>query len=279
MKSPIVELFAMSTQREATDWRALAESQHCAYLERRCIKVRKSQPEISIGTCTVTHGVKNPRNVVICPHRFLERNQIFLDCLHLLKLHEPGNELHCVSEVGIPGGNVDYFLLSVRDGKVVDFVGIELQALDTTGTLWTARQSFLERDNASEEVSSPYGINWKMTAKTTLVQLHHKIETFEGLGKHLVLVLQDDLLEYMQKEFNFAHIQTAKSGHAMHFHAYNLQQHDTDYRLSLAQRASTDADGIAVSLGLQANTSVELEDLLRALQKKLSAKTRLRLFP
>jgi len=65
----------------------------------------------------------------------------------------------------------------------------------------------------------------------------------------------------------------------MHFHAYNLQQHDTDYRLSLAQRASTDADGIAVSLGLQANTSVELEDMLRALQKKLSAKTRLRLFP
>ena len=130
----------MSTQREATDWRALAESQHCAYLERRCIKVRKSQPEISIGTCTVTHGVKNPRNVVICPHRFLERNQIFLDCLHLLKLHEPGNELHCVSEVGIPGGNVDYLLLSVRDGKVVDFVGIELQA-------WIQPEYFGLRDN------------------------------------------------------------------------------------------------------------------------------------
>jgi len=279
MKSPIIELFTISTQHNNVSWQALTESQQCGYLGRRCIKVRKSQPEISIGTCTVSHGAKNPRNIIICPHRFLERNQIFLDCLHLLKLHEPGNELHCVSEIEIPGGNVDYFLLSVRDGKVIDFAGIELQALDTTGTLWKARQAFLtEVDIASEEFS-PYGINWKMTAKTTLVQLHHKVETFETLGKHLVLVLQTDLLSYMQRDFNFSHIQDAKSGHAMHFHAYDLQQYEADYRLSLSKRLSTDVAGIATSLGLQASSNIELEDILRTLQKKLSDKTRLRLFP
>ena len=50
-------------------------------------------------------------------------------------MHEPGNELHTVPEVSVPGGSVDYFLASVRDGKVKDFVGIELQTLDTTGTV------------------------------------------------------------------------------------------------------------------------------------------------
>ena len=40
-----------------------------------------------------------------------------------------------------------------------------------------------------------------MTAKTILVQLNHKIATFEHLSKRLVLVLQDCLLDYMRREF------------------------------------------------------------------------------
>jgi hypothetical protein len=46
-----------------------------------------------------------------------------------------------------------------------------------------------------------------MTAKTTLVQLHHKIRTLEHLSKKLVLVAQDHLLAYMKKEFTFAHLE------------------------------------------------------------------------
>lgn len=277
MNTPITELFTVSTLRDDIDWGELVASQHCAYLDRKCIKVRKSQPEISIGTCSVKHGAKQTRDLIICPYRFLERGQVFLDCLHLLTHHEPGNELHRVAEIEIPGGSVDYFLVSVHDGKVVDFVGIELQALDTTGTLWPPRQRFLDSVGLAIEEgvgsTSPYGVNWKMTAKTTLVQLHHKVETFEGLGKHLVLVLQDGLLDYMRREFNFGHIQDAKLGHAMHFHAYALQQRENDYRINLVSRSSTDANGIASSLGLQTSANVELEVILALLQSKISPRT------
>src|SRR6202043_1451815 len=100
--------------------------------------------------------------------RLLERRQIFTDCLHLLS-HEPGNELHLVSEVGIPGGSIDYFLASVREGKVRDFVAVELQTLDTTGTVWPERQRFLrehklrgKRQHATSD--KPFGRNWKRTA-------------------------------------------------------------------------------------------------------------------
>src|SRR5690348_6494536 len=129
MSSPIVELFTFSTLRNDMDWGEIVASQNCAYLGKKCVKVRKSQPETSIGTCSVRHGATQAKEFIICPHRFLERSQIFLDCLHLLTLHEPGNELHRVPEIEIPGGNVDYFLVSVRNEKIVDFVGIELQAL------------------------------------------------------------------------------------------------------------------------------------------------------
>jgi len=281
MNNPIVELFTLSTLRDDIDWREIAVSQQCAYLGRKCVKVRKSQPEISIGTCSVKHGVKQSHDLIICPHRYLERGQIFLDCLHLLTLHEPGNELHRVAEVEIPGGNVDYFLVSVRDGKVIDFVGIELQALDTTGTLWPPRQRFLDlvglaiTDNL--DVTRPYGVNWKMTAKTTLVQLHHKVETFESLGKHLVLVLQDALLSYVRREFNFEHVQAAKLGHTVHFHAYALQRRADDFHIELVSRSSTDANGIASSLGLQMSANVELEVIQTLLQRKISPRTLLRI--
>lgn len=249
------------------------------FLNGTCYKVRKSDPSVSIGTCSVHYG-RSPAPVVICPARFLERRQVFIDCFHLLTLHEPGNELHIVSEVAIPGGAVDYFLVSAKDGRVKDFVGIELQALDTTGTIWPQRQQLLHELgvlNADAPTPSPkaFGMNWKMTAKTTLVQLHHKVQTFEHVNKKLVLVLQDGLLGYMSREFNFQHVHSpAVLGDSMQIHAYSLvAQPDQTLRLGLAARASTDADGVGACLGLQAEARIELEQILDSLQHKLSAVT------
>lgn len=104
--SKVLELFGYSSEAEV-DWANVAQAQPCPYLERSCVKTRKSQPETAIGTCSVAYG---GQNVIICPHRLLERRQVFLDCLHLLTRHEPGNELHVIAEVSIPGGSVDYVL-------------------------------------------------------------------------------------------------------------------------------------------------------------------------
>jgi len=160
--SKVIELFGISTQ--------IITDQLCPYLNRKCLKIRKSSPEISIGTCSVFYG-KDHNPIIICPYRLLERRQIFVDCLHLLSLHEPGNELHVVSEIAIPGGSVDYFLVSARNAKVKDFVGIELQTLDTTGTIWPERQKFLQEQGAVIDIDDAaskkmFGMNWKMTAKT-----------------------------------------------------------------------------------------------------------------
>ena len=276
MSSNILELYGVATHNKEVDWKTLIGEQQCPYLGRKCVKIRKSQPDVSIGTCSVIHGAKSNVGVIICPHRLLERKQIFLDCIHLLSLHEPGNELHKVSEVDIPGGSVDYVLASVKDGRVVDFVGIELQALDTTGTIWPQREKLLAElgiYNSYSGDNKPYGMNWKMTAKTILVQLHHKIETFELLSKHLVLVVQDPVLDYMKKEFNFAHVQQARMGDSMHFHSYSLRSGEETNKLSLTNRISTDAQGISRCLGMQISPSVELQVILSTLQSKISLKT------
>ncbi|RYF50680.1 MAG: hypothetical protein EOO38_05090 [Cytophagaceae bacterium] len=277
--SKIVDLFGHSAGEPGQNWTAIVEQQQCPFLRKRCYKVRKSDPNTSIGTCTVLYG-RDADPIIICPTRLIDRRQIFIDCLHLLTTHEPGNELHIVSEIQIPGGSVDYFLVSVRNGLVRDFVGIELQTLDTTGTVWPERQRLLNelgvprRDDAETSAKS-FGMNWKMTAKTILVQMHHKIQTFEHVNKKLALVTQDKLLAYMTRDFNFSHLSNPPTiGDPMHLHAYRMvEQPDHSYRLALQSRLSTDAEGIAMCLGLQAEARVELEQIVKALQPKISPTT------
>lgn len=274
----IAELFGVYTDAPDVDWPETVAGQECPFLHKRCYKVRKSDSGVSIGTCTVNYG-KQPRPVVICPTRLTDGGQIFTDCIHLLSLHEPGNELHLVSEVGIPGGSVDFFLVSAKAGKVVDFVGIEIQTMDTTGTVWPARQRLLDElgvPRPAELIASKtFGMNWKMTAKTILVQMHHKATTFEHLNRKLVLVVQDDFLRYMEGEFKFDHFHNPVSvADSVHFHAYGLDDDGERLHLNLKSRISTDADGVSTSLGLQAEAKVELEVIVKTLEGKLSAATR-----
>src|SRR5581483_9135802 len=138
----VAELYGLPTFQSA-DWNAVLSTERCPFLDRKCRKNRKSDPAITIGTCTMTYG-RPPQPIMICPFRLLERRQIFHDCTHLLKLHEPGNELRIIAELTVPGGSIDYCLVSVREGKPRDFVGIELQTLDTTGTVWPERQRFAQ---------------------------------------------------------------------------------------------------------------------------------------
>lgn len=277
--SKVVELFGQSTANPDVDWKSVVTGQQCVYANKKCYKIRKSAPDTAIGSCTVLYG-REPEPVIICPTRLIEWRQIFTDCFHLLTTHEPGNELHIVSEVSIPGGSVDYFLVSAKEGKIKDFVGIELQTLDTTGTVWPERQRLLKelgvpRDGEGEDSDKSFGMNWKMTAKTILVQMHHKIHTFEHVNKKLVLVVQDKLLNYMSREFTFDQLHNPASiGDSMHIHAYRMDaQVDKSYKLTMQSRLSTDADGIGLCLGLQAEARIELEQIIQTLQLKISVST------
>ncbi|HBT4837406.1 TPA: hypothetical protein MB316_001426 [Klebsiella quasipneumoniae subsp. similipneumoniae] len=280
--SKIIEIFGLDTH-SAQNWERVIQEQHCPFRQRVCYKTRKSDPSLAIGTCTVLYG-RDPQPVMICPARLLERGQIFTDCLHLLTNHEPGNELHVVPEVRIPGGSVDFFLVSVRNNRVRDFVGIELQTMDTTGTVWPERQRFLRevnvaRNDEGEFLGSSYGMNWKMTAKTILVQMHHKVKTFEHINKKLVLVVQNHLLNYMASEFNFGHLnQSASIGDSLHFHSYSMNRINEEYRISMNARLSTDGDGISQCLGLQAEARVELEQIIMVLERKIGPGTLFRMF-
>lgn len=78
----------------------------------------------------------------------------------------------------------------------------------------------------------------------------------------------------MKKEFQFEHINTPRIGDPMHIHSYNLSETlDGDFRLNLDSRFSTDTEGVARLLGLQADAKVELETIIEQLEAKISSDT------
>lgn len=277
--SKISEFFGLNCTDDALNFETALNRQTCPYTQRICTKMRKSDPNVKIGTCSVNYQNKH---IIICPTRLLEHNQIFIDCLHLLTMHEPGNELYLIPEVQIPGGHVDYFLVSAKGKNVKDFIGIELQTMDTTGTVWPERQKFLHEKGiavnpADLNHKKSFGMNWKMTLKTILVQMHHKSETFEHLNKHLVLIIQEPLYERMRSDFNFEGIEGVRLGDPVHIHSYNFEEKEQKFQLSLQTRVSTDSAGIANCLGLHAERKVELQDLIRILEPKLVDTNRLKI--
>ena len=89
------------------------------------------------------------------------------------------------------------------------------------------------------------------------------------MNKHLVLVVQDRLLDYMAKEFSFGHLEKARTSDPMHFHPYCLKPTKEGHRLDLMVRLSTDTAGIATCLGLQGEAKIELAVILRLIKQDL----------
>lgn len=268
--SKICELFGLSCSDLSNNFDEVIKTQFCPYIKRECIKSRKSEPNIKIGTCSVKY---QNQNIIICPHRLLENNQIFIDCKHLITKYEVENELYLIPEVKVPGGYVDYFLVSVKDGKIIDFVGIELQTLDTTGSIWPERQCFLTEngiENGNYISKKPFSMNWKMTVKTILVQILQKSKYFESLNKHLVLIIQKPLYEYMNNHFNFDEINNVNSKDSIHIHAYDFKEEENKYSLLQYLCISTTSVGIANCLGLNKNSVLEENELIKNLEQKLT---------
>ena len=179
-------------------------------------------------------------------------------------------------EIKIPGGKVDYFLVSTHAGRIMDFVGIELQAVDTSGTVWPERQRLLRelnlpRSDNEEQSSQSYGMNWKMSAKTILMQLHHKAMTFEHIGKKLVLVIQDQFLDYLVGTFALSHLrEPANPADPVHIHAYRMErQPDGSFDLGLHAHRSTNSEGIKGCLDMLADARVEIAAIESALNDRI----------
>ncbi len=242
-----------------------------------CYKTRKSDTDIAIGTCSLCFNhIEQP--LLICLSRLKDRNRIFNDCLPFIARSITGSELYLIPEVSTSVGSIDFMLVAAKGQHAIDFVGIELQTLDTTGSIWNFRQRMLKDKGYEVSVDSEggsVGINWKMTAKTILAQMTQKTELFDSIGKNLVLVCQTPLYVYMEKNFNFSNVNAnADMRDVLHFHMYDYIPVHNRMELSLAYTRSASLTAVQKIMGMNKETDVEYSNILATLSRKLLPKYR-----
>ena len=203
MASNVVELFGYSPADQSPRAKKARESLRCPFLDATCTKTL-SDGSIS-GVCTLKPITTGP--VICCPVRLYADNyQVLRDvALQAFGEHQElvigseigdfrtrnpgvpcvgvfgkywGKELRLPNRSKSTGGNrgayfVDWILAKVdAKGKLLSFVAIEVQSIDTTGNYQAERNAYL--NNRVFTGKSTAGFNWENVNKRILPQIIYK---------------------------------------------------------------------------------------------------------
>lgn len=191
----IVELFGHAppdaTETAATERRGL----HCPFVQSECTKLLRDGTRS--GVCTVRQTTSGP--VICCPNRMYDENYRILSDVcevafgagtRLIPAKDVANVQHqgryvavfgkgWGKELRLPrrGGRGGYFVdwvlaLIGTDGRLEDFVAVEVQTIDTTGNYRAERDAYMAGRNFDGQ--SPAGLNWENVSKRILPQLIYK---------------------------------------------------------------------------------------------------------
>ena len=270
--SRVNEMFGLYMDGDSfPDLSSVLRDQTCPYSGKPCYKTRKSDPGTAIGTCSlIFDNEKQP--ILICPEPLTKDGKVFTDCLQFISGSIAGSDLYLIPEVVTSVGRVDYVLAAFSAGRPVDFVPIELQTLDTTGSIWNERQKLLIENgyavDEGEARSKGASLNWKMTAKTILAQLVQKSQLFAAMNKNLVLICQTPLYKYMSEHFNFSEVHDATLIDVLHFHMYDYVPENDAMLLKLSEMRSASLTTVERIMGADSDGSKEYKKICEALAAK-----------
>jgi hypothetical protein len=152
-------------------------------------------------------------------------------------------EVHLGKAVGF----VDYVgaRMQKSTSKITDFICVELQAAGTTGTPWKAFQDHKRLKRFTQDAYN-FGINWANEfAKTMMQQAYKKGLIIERWKKHIIFVIQDIGLKYLEGNYDTSGLREANDADAIHFCTVNMAWSETQkaWKLEFARRLSTDTVG------------------------------------
>jgi hypothetical protein len=221
----------------------------CPFLNSTCVKTsqRISGP---FPVCTIRHGAarsKTPgRLMCVCPKRFYGAD-LLPDLLKYCWPGTPPQNPKLAYEVSMEDiGTVD---MAVADcdpltGAVREFISVELQAVDISGSYEPAYQGVL---NHQPLVNVKFGINWKNVQKRFISQLINKGIYHHHWGTRIVAVIQTPLYEYFQRDMQFEELPADRSGNTILFMLYDYvpdEQRPGAYRLAFDRVVGTTHNGL-----------------------------------
>lgn len=190
IKTPrsLVEIFGHAPNDVTPKARKYWDLKACPFMGRACTKYDHTNT-ICYGTCSVTNA---GQEVVICPNRLYANNyqtirHVSEDAFGKLPfmmfdeyINKVSASLDCVVALGQNSGkevklskkSMDWVLAHIKNGKLVEYVGVEVQSIDITGNYRDAW--YAARDKKSAIPPSGHGLNWANVHKRLMPQIIRK---------------------------------------------------------------------------------------------------------
>lgn len=199
----------------------------CPFINSTCVK-RSQRFSGSYPLCSIWHGRGTKRRIIcMCPKRFFEAN-LKDDVIKHCWVGAPPTNAQVAYEVKMEDfGMVDFVVGEVdQNGQVHEFVSVELQAVDCTGSVEPAYSAVLNNVSALGSRIS-YGINWANVRKRYINQLILKGFYHHHWNTRIISVIQTPLYEVLHRQMAFDELSPTSRSSNIVFMCYDYQADPT----------------------------------------------------
>ncbi|WP_299844145.1 NotI family restriction endonuclease [uncultured Roseovarius sp.] len=179
----------------------------CPYIKKRCPKRSTNLGEEPYPVCSLWKNSKVERQptsdlICVCPKRFYQVDWLKAVVENCWPFSPPVNPV-VATEVKMKGfGNVDFVIADQdADGSIGNFLSVELQAIDITGSVFPAYQALRAGEQLPKRPT--YGFNWDNVYKRYITQLIRKGYFHHHWGTKIVAVIQDQVYQYVIDKADF----------------------------------------------------------------------------
>ena len=143
----------------------------CPFIEGACTKRSTSLGTEPYPVCSIRRQIAGElKQVCVCPKRFYAVDFV-ADAIEHCWPGDPPRNHQVASEVRMAGfGNVDFDIADLgRDGEIDQFLSVEVQAIDISGTVMPAYRAL--REVREMDRRPTFGLNWSNVYKRYITQL------------------------------------------------------------------------------------------------------------
>ncbi|MFY2823483.1 NotI family restriction endonuclease [Ruegeria sp. MALMAid1280] len=179
----------------------------CPYIEVECPKRSTNLGKEPYPVCSLWKNSKLARDPVrdlicVCPKRFYQVDWLHAVVENCWPFDPPENPV-VATEVKMKGfGNVDFVIADQQaDGTIGNFLSVELQAIDITGSVYPAYEALRSGEEMPRRPT--YGFNWDNVYKRYITQLIRKGYFHHHWGTKIIAVIQDQVYQSVIDKADF----------------------------------------------------------------------------
>ncbi|TFF40801.1 NotI family restriction endonuclease [Mucilaginibacter psychrotolerans] len=214
----------------------------CPFIKSRCTKRSTNLPNEPYPVCSIWRkgdGNADPKQdlIFVCPKRFYAVDFLTDVIDHCWPGEKPKNARFAPEVKMADFGNVDFVIADVQDdGEVGNFLSVELQAIDITGSVFKAYQAL--REGKDLDRSPTFGLNWDNVYKRYVTQLIRKGYFHHHWKSKIVAVIPDQVYKYITSRADFMRSTDVKNNPQINiiFMTYRLEidpNHSGKYKPTL----------------------------------------------